>query len=307
MILQGSACRIPLRDESVNAVITSPPYYGLRSYLGTGDPLKGHELGLEPTPDAYVANLVSVFREVRRVCRPDATVWLVIGDSYSGNSTGGFRPGAGRADGVVDNRNQRNRNGNGCPDGLKPKDLIGIPWRAAFALQADGWWLRSDIIWAKNNPMPESVTDRPTRSHEYIFLLTKSARYWYDAVAIAEASTYPGDNRALRTDTRKAVDPMCADNGSRARTGNPTGPTRNARSVWTIATQPTPLAHFATYPQELAKRCILAGCPSGGVVLDPFSGSGTTVYVAHGCGRRGIGLDLSAAYCRMARERNGLL
>jgi DNA modification methylase len=189
--------------------------------------------------------------------------------------------------------------------GLKEKDLVGIPWRVAFALQADGWWLRSDIIWAKPNPMPESVTDRPTKSHEYIFLLAKSARYYYDSEAIKEPSTgqtglaadfkrtskdhvIPNQSVAQHRDERESR----LDNGS-----------RNRRSVWTIATQPYPDAHFATFPEDLIKPCILAGCPVGGIVLDPFSGSGTTIKVAQDLGRRGVGMEINEDYLAMARRR----
>ena len=226
---------LTLPAESVQCVVCSPPYYGLRDYNVAG------QIGLEPSPDAYVSELVAVFREVRRVLRPDGVLFLNLGDSYASHDPGGYRPGEflnpdGRP--PVKQGNARNRAGNYRSGDLKPKDLMMMPARVALALQADGWWLRSDIIWAKPNPMPESVTDRPTSAHEHVFLLTKSARYFWDADAVAEPSEYPGDNRAFRTDTRKLYDAMCADNGSRARTGQPTGATRNLRSVWTIATQP---------------------------------------------------------------------
>lgn len=178
-----------------------------------------------------------------------------------------------------------------------------IPAMLALALRADGWFLRSDIIWAKSNPMPESVRDRPTSAHEHVFLLTKSARYFYDASAIAEPAEYPGDDRHNRTDARKAVDPMCSDNGSRARTGNPTGATRNARNVWTIATQPYSGAHFATMPPDLAERCIKAGSKPGDTVLDPFSGAGTTLLVASRLGRSAVGCELNPAYADLSRRR----
>lgn len=189
------------------------------------------------------------------------------------------------------------------PESLKPKDLVGIPWRVAFALQADGWWLRSDIIWAKPNPMPESVTDRPTKAHEYVFLLAKSERYFFDADAVAERAIYVGDNRALRTDTRKALDPFCIDGGSRRRTGSPTGEHRNTRSVWSIPSAPYSGAHFATMPPKLAERCILAGSRIGTAVLDPFFGSGTTGEVAERLGRKWLGCELSEAYAPLARAR----
>lgn len=303
MILQANALAIPLSDASVNCVVTSPPYYGLRDYGVAG------QLGLEPTPDEYVANMVAVFREVKRVLKKDGVCWLNLGDSYVSNpgdrtKVGGFQanPSNERAD--AEGAMAFNKHGKGC----KPKDLFGIPWRVAFALQADGWWLRSDIIWAKPNPMPESVTDRPTRSHEYIFLLTKSARYWYDAAAIAEESIHAGETVTNNNGKNGQMGVYGQTRGGFLKDGGVTvKDTRNARSVWTIATKPFKDAHFATFPPELAKRCILAGCPTDGTVLDPFSGSGTTVYVAQGCGRKAIGLDLNMEYCQMAQARNGFL
>lgn len=284
-----------LPDASVQTCVTSPPYWGLRDYGMPG------QLGLEPTPDAYVAAMVDVFAEVWRVLKDDGTCWINLGDSYQTTSGGGQQvaqsnTGAGLA---------ANRVGAGKIPGLKPKDLVGIPWRVAFALQAYGWYLRSDIIWSKPNPMPESVTDRPTKAHEYLFLLSKAERYFYDAAAIADAALYPGDHRALRTDTRKVVDPMCADGGSRARTGLPTGDTRNKRSVWSIATQPYPDAHFATFPEALIEPCILAGSKPGDTVLDPFNGSGTTGAVAIRHQRNYIGVELNPAYVELARTRIG--
>ena len=277
----ADARQLPIPDESVDCVVTSPPYWGLRDYglsawkggdencdhLGKphstqagfnerwtgkgsiidkqGSLLEPYRskcgkcgarrvdsgIGLESTPEEYCANMVAVFREVWRVLKPTGTVWLNLGDSYN------------------------------------DKQLVGIPWRVAFALQADGWYLRSDIIWSKPNPMPESVSDRPTKAHEYIFLLTKNARYYYDAEAIQET----------------------------------TG--ANKRSVWEISTQPYPEAHFATYPEKLVEPCIMEGCPLGGVVLDPFVGSGTTMAVAQRLGRRGIGTDLNEEYLALAAKR----
>ena len=326
-----------LPDASVQCVITSPPYYGLRDY-GTGEA----QIGLEDTPDAYVARLVDVFREVRRVLRPHGSLWLNLGDSYAG--------------------------------GCKPKDLLGIPWLVAFALRADGWYLRSDIVWAKPNPMPESVRDRPTKAHEYVFLLTKGPRYYFDQEAVREPHTTPGADRnvgkvdqSTRPRPKVGDDPMMRTNG------------RNVRSVWTIATQPFPEAHFATFPEELPRRCIEAGCPvqvdaetgearerivrstrtldgvpvpdapawsegggpterarrsqndgrghwrwatdrealgwTGdpdrpyvpGTVLDPFLGSGTTALVARKLGRRCVGIDLSAEYLGIAARRTAQL
>lgn len=255
-ILRGDALTLlrTLPDASIHCAVTSPPYFGLRDYGADG------QIGLEATPEQYVARLVDVFREVRRVLRPDGTLWLNIGDSYAndakwGGSTGGKHAGA--LHGNTGIGRQR------MDTGLKPKDQIGIPWRLAFALQADGWWLRSDVIWHKPNPMPESVTDRPTKAHEYVFLLTKSERYFYDAQAIAEASIYPDDNRKKRSSADQKRMPTAEIAGIRP--GSATYPTRNRRSVWTIATEPTPYAHFATMPTALVEPCILAGTSAHGV------------------------------------------
>jgi len=284
-----------LPEKSVQCCVTSPPYFGLRDYGVDG------QIGLEQTPDEFVAQLVAVFREVRRVLRDDGTLWLNLGDTYA---AGGMGAGSGkqltnRGTSVGGHMDKPRK----APEGLKPKDLIGIPWRVAFALQADGWYLRQDIIWHKPNPMPESVRDRCTKAHEYVFLLSKSERYHFDAEAIAEPSAYPGDNRAERQDTRKAVDPMCMDGGSRTRTGKPTGNTRNKRSVWTVATRPYKGAHFATFPPDLIRPCVLAGAPFGGVVLDPFLGSGTTAAVAVSEGRHAIGCELNPEYVTLAQQR----
>jgi DNA modification methylase len=295
-----------LPDASVHCCVTSPPYWGLRDYGAEG------QIGLEQTPDEYVARMVQVFREVRRVLRDDGTLWLNLGDSYNSAAS-----------------NQRNELIGGCDAGmgrsqkidrdLKPKDLVGIPWRVAFALQADGWWLRSDIIWAKPNPMPESVTDRPTKAHEYVFLLTKSSRYFYDADAIREQATYYGPNGAngSRPESPHAGQ-MLKRSGNKNRKPNPAaalgrgdtshgipweGYDRNARSVWEIATQPYADAHFATFPQELPRRCIAAGSPADGTVLDPFMGSGTTALVARNHGRSSIGIELNPDYCELAAKR----
>ncbi len=344
LTLYGGDCREVLRelpDESVHCVVTSPPYWGLRDY-GTaswdgGDTACDHkdaapsrdsdedvqrrkatyqaegrstgqhggwesratradgsrvcrcgarridsQLGLEATPEAFVANMMDVFREVRRVLRKDGTLWLNLGDSFG------------------------------------DKQLWGIPWRVAFALQADGWYLRSDIIWAKPNPMPESVTDRPTKAHEYLFLLTRSPRYYYDAEAVREPvqestierSAYgfreynERDTLTRPTDAiaRKALG-LRAD-AATATVNRSIANGRNLRSVWNIATEPYPGAHFATFPRKLVEPCVKAGCPEGGTVLDPFAGSGTTLLVAQSLGRRGIGIDLSPDYLKQALERN---
>ena len=280
-----------IKPGSVQTCVTSPPYFGLRDY--------GHDeqLGLEQTPDEYVANMVEVFRGVRDALADDGTLWLNLGDSYSGSGKGG--------------QSAEMRSGNWQPDyankgatyGLKPKDLIGIPWRLAFALQADGWWLRQDIIWAKPNPMPESVTDRCTKSHEYLFLLTKRARYYYDHEAVKEPAVTVGDERHLRTDRYKADGGPRADGGTRLRTGNPQADTRNKRSVWNITTKPFRGAHFAVMPEALVEPCILAGSMPGDTVLDPFAGSGTVGVVAKRHARRFIGCELNPEYAAMAEER----
>ena len=306
-----------LPDGAARCCVTSPPYWGLRDYGHDG------QLGLEPTPDAYVAAMVAVFREVRRVLADDGTLWLNLGDSYASGSGGTPRPGSDRADGIVGLVGHRNRNGTPVPDGLKHKDLVGIPWRVAFALQADGWYLRSDIIWAKPNPMPESVTDRPTKAHEYLFLLSKQARYYYNANAIAEAIE-PSQRGRIRDDAvggashteRGQHSPggrYKQDGHGRRHEGFNARyaarvealATRNARTVWTIPTQPYAGVHFATFPEELARRCIVAGSAPGDTVLDPFAGSGTVGQVATGNGRSAILCELNPAYIELARQRIG--
>jgi len=285
-------------EASVQCCVTSPPYWGLRDYGTDG------QLGLEPTPEQYVENLVNVFREVKRVLRDDGTLWLNLGDSYTSGGRDYRDPGksemngGGRVAGLT-NKGMRPD----TPAGLKAKDLVGIPWRVAFALQADGWWLRSDIIWSKPNPMPESVRDRPTKAHEYLFLLTKSARYYYDQEAIAEPSIHAG---AVVKNASDRIDSMNGSEG-KIREGFKgevlVAETRNARSVWTIATTPFTEAHFATFPPEMPRRCIAAGTKPGDLVLDPFAGAGTTILVADRMGRRAIGLELNPTYAAMARRR----
>ena len=296
-----------LPAQSVHCCITSPPYWGLRDYGVEG------QFGLEPTPELYVEHMVEVFREVRRVLRDDGTVWLNLGDSYA--SSGVYHEGAFAEMGAnLAARGMRwSATGNGgkgrspTPPGLKPKDLVGIPWRVAFALQADGWWLRSDIIWHKPNPMPESVRDRPTKAHEYLFLLSKSARYYYDQEAIKEPSTFhPADWNSDGTKKREsfargignAKNPEPGKEPFRA-----IASTRNRRTVWTIATRPFKGAHFATFPPDLVEPCVKAGCPIGGTVLDPFFGAGTVGLVALQHRRHYIGIELNPEYVAMAQER----
>ena len=287
-----------LPDASVHCCVTSPPYWGLRDYGHDG------QIGLEATPEAYVARMVEVFREVRRVLRDDGTIWLNLGDSYNnaGSSKNGTgldgkqRGGATEADGECGYKKRDLRHALKC-SGIKHKDLVGIPWRVAFALQADGWWLRQDIIWHKPNPMPESVRDRCTKAHEYVFLLTKSDRYFYDAEAVSEAAICD----RMRGPAEHPDTVSTNGNGGlsrRAFTG-----TRNRRSVWTITTKPYSGAHFAVMPPDLVEPCIKAGCPEGGTVLDPFAGSGTTLAVAAELGRNAIGCELNPEYIVLAERR----
>ena len=292
---------------SARCCVTSPPYFGLRDYGVDG------QIGLEPTPDAYVSELVAVFREVRRVLSDDGTLWLNLGDSHAAMRDSKATPDTlrGDSDGTAvagaSNRNPANLRA----AGLKHKDLCGIPWRAAFALQADGWYLRSDIIWHKPNPMPESVTDRPTKSHEYLFLLAKSERYYYDADAIAEPATCRDarmvDGFVPKSDNGKwAGDAQSTDKRSpRTKSGNEYvyNGTRNRRTVWTVPTSSFRGAHFATFPTALIEPCILAGSANGDTVLDPFLGAGTTALVADRLGRDCVGIELNPAYAKMAERR----
>jgi DNA modification methylase len=325
-----------LPDESVQCCITSPPYWGLRDYGVAG------QIGLERTPEEYVANIVQVFREVKRVLRDDGTLWLNLGDSYTSGGRKERDPGQNKIHPAFEGEAFADGLRPDTPSGLKPKDLVGIPWRVAFALQADGWWLRSDIIWSKPNPMPESVTDRPTKAHEYLFLLTKSARYYYDAEAIREPATSAGK---IVTLGNKSLSRGQATGANVPPSGNANAdpvtvaPLRNRRTVWTIPTQPYPEAHFATFPEALVEPCMAAGSkgesdglakkdrslvqtrmeqvPVGRMrrgrnvlpevaqrtVLDPFCGSGTVGVVALRAGRDFIGIELSPEYVEMARRR----
>jgi DNA modification methylase len=311
-IIHVGDCLTSLRampDQSVQTCVTSPPYFGLRDY--------GHEgqIGLEATPEAFVVRLVEVFREVRRVLRDDGTLWLNLGDSYAAARGGTHQPAetlAGGRGGKTDDGERVNRDRhdgynptrNAPAIGLKHKDLIGIPWRVAFALQADGWYLRQDIIWHKPNPMPESVTDRCTKAHEYLFLLSKSPRYYFDADAIKEASVDPESHKGMRQRSadKREGDPFFATKVGNSAAGK-TYPTRNRRSVWTVTTKPFKGAHFATFPPDLIEPCILAGCPVGGVVLDPFGGSGTTAGVALKNGRKAVLCELNPQYAAMMPTR----
>jgi len=289
-ILQG------MESGSIHCCVTSPPYWGLRDYGVDG------QLGLEPTSEEYTAKTVEIFREVKRVLRDDGTLWLNLGDSYANTNRGHNSNGKGSLTGAnLKNKKifQPNRY-TPIPLGLKPKDLVGIPWRVAFALQADGWWLRQDIIWHKPNPMPESVRDRCTKAHEYIFLLSKSEKYFYDYDAIREIAVMapgksgfggPKNNTGIKAHTNdlgKAWDKT---------------KTRNKRSVWTVSTRPYREAHFATFPPNLIKPCILAGCPVGGTVLDPFAGSGTTGKVSLELARNAVLIELNPEYISLIEGR----
>ena len=290
-------CIETMRDMPAGIVqtcVTSPPYFGLRDYGHDG------QIGLEATPDEFIGKLVEVFREVKRVLRDDGTLWLNIGDSYA--STGTTRP-ARKSGNSFDNVTADGLPNPGIPDGIKAKDLIGIPWLLAFALRSDGWYLRQEIIWHKPNPMPESVTDRCTKSHESIFLLAKSEKYYFDNGSIAEKAiggtpgnvTHKGKTAYDDGDERMRTKQGLTEIGARE--------TRNKRSVWTVATTPYKGAHFATFPTALIEPCILAGAPAGGVVLDPFFGSGTTGQVAQALGRKFIGCELNESYKALQDER----
>lgn len=306
-----------LPADSVQCVVTSPPYWGLRDYGVAG------QMGLEPTLEDWLAAQVAVFREVRRVLRPDGTCWVNMGDCYHSG-----RPGAQGDTGQMKDREitrHRVTQHQRRIEGLKHKDLVGQPWRLAFALQADGWWLRRDIVWHKPNPMPETVYDRPSTAHEYVFLLTKSAKYFYNTDEAREPVT--GNSHARGDGINRKIkmpdgwDTGAGGHGSFHRGGREKGKTRpkqnpsfsgavnelvddrNWRSVWTISTEPFHGSHFATFPETLAKRCIIAGSKAGDMVLDPFGGSGTTGAVAIGLGRRAILIELNPEYCALIRQR----
>ena len=299
-ILHGD-CRTELAkvaSGSVQCCVTSPPYYGLRDYGVDG------QIGLEPTPDAYVAEMVAVFREVRRVLRDDGSLWLNIGDSYAGGA-GGRGDSGHRADGASGGMTAklgsvRIRRSSGS---AKPKDLLGIPWMLAFALRADGWYLRSDIIWHKPNPMPESVTDRPTSAHEHVFLLSKQPSYFYDAAAIKEDCS-PTSHGSPNVSPGWKNTALGQGDGKLGKwTAEQMAAGRNCRNVWTIATQPYSGAHFATMAPELAERCIKAGTKLGDMVLDPFGGAGTTALVADRLNRNCTLIELNPQYAAIARHR----
>ena len=289
-----------LPSKSINTCITSPPYWGLRNY---NDEEK--QLGMEDTPEEFVDNLVKVFREVKRVLRDDGTVWLNLGDSYSSG---------GRT--TTTNQSLRGDKNYGVTrpkpsKGIKPKDLIGIPWRVAFALQQDGWYLRQDIIWNKPNPMPESVKDRCTKAHEYIFLLSKNVKYYFDNEAIQEDSVSINSKGEVgKANSTINIGKSVADKeGFEIRDGlKDMGVYRqkNKRSLWTVTTKPNKDAHFATFPHDLIEPCVLAGCPRDGLVLDPFAGSGTTGQVALAHNRKAVLIELNAEYVQLIKKRFGI-
>lgn len=304
-----------LPDGSVRCVVTSPPYWGLRDYGVDG------QIGLEATPEAYVASIVEVFRAVRRVLAEDGTLWLNLGDSYASKQSHGY----------MDGRSNRDkRTSAGVPNGLKPKDLVGVPWMVAFALRADGWFLRQDIVWHKPNPMPESVRDRCTKAHEYVFLMSKSQSYYYNQDATLEPCS-PNTNMRVSQEVAKQLGSKRAHGGNRAerpkavvRSPKIQKPgsgiknnqsfidavalpveKRNKRSVWTITTKPFKGAHFATFPEDLVEPCVLAGSEPGDHVLDPFGGSGTVGAVCERLGRRAVLIELNPEYASMAERRIG--
>jgi DNA modification methylase len=302
-------CRETMRDLKAQGVrvqccVTSPPYFGLRDYGHPG------QIGLEKTPAEYVAALVEVFEGVRELLADDGVLWLNLGDSYATQGGRGEarmeelgRPSEGAK---TEGRWRGATSGTKMPQGMKPKNLLGIPWRVAFALQAAGWYLRQDIIWHKPNPMPESVTDRCTKAHEYLFLLTKSERYYFDSKAMREpaaggASKGNGQRLAERAVARTGG----VINGGTAKStlGTSADETRNRRSVWTVPTQPYTGAHFAVFPAALIEPCVLAGSRPGDVVLDPFMGSGTTAQVAQALGRQWIGCELNTEYAPLQQAR----
>lgn len=295
-ILQGDCMETlqQLNDKSINTCITSPPYWGLRNY---NDEEK--QLGMEETPEEFVDNLVKVFREVKRVLRDDGTVWLNLGDSYS---SGGRK--------TTTNQSLRGDKDYGVTrpkpsKGIKPKDLIGIPWRVALALQQDGWYLRQDIIWHKPNPMPESVKDRCTKAHEYIFLLSKNVKYYFDNEAIKEDLAESSKTRLTQKNIKnqKGSDRVPGKTNGKMKAVVSKSNKRNKRSVWTVTTKPFKGAHFATFPMDLIEPCVLAGCPEGGTVLDPFGGSGTTGIVATNHNRNAILCELNQEYIEIAKDR----
>lgn len=306
-IICGDALEVlkQMPDEFVDCIVTSPPYWGLRDYGVEG------QIGLEETPEEYVDRLVKVFREARRVLKKEGTLWLNLGDTYMSHRANSKNVGSFQG-------RQIHNNIDYCDSivigkkvspkaiGLKDKDLVGIPWMVAFALRADGWYLRQDIIWAKRNSLPESVKDRCTKSHEYIFLMSKSPRYYFDSEAIKEPKA---ESSFIRVKYPRFSPNSKGSTGKYAVVGSDYSDTeknsinRNKRSVWWVSTKPFKDAHFAVFPEDLVEPMILAGCPEGGIVLDPFMGSGTTAVVAKRLGRKYIGIELNPKYIEIAEKR----
>lgn len=286
-----------LPNNSIDCIVTSPPYYQLRDYGTNG------QIGQENTPSEYIKNLVLVFEECHRVLKDNGTLWVNIGDSYAGSGKGQW--GSGENDPKKKKTYGQKLNIQKPQDiGLKPKDLIGIPWRLAFALQDFGWYLRQDIIWHKPNPLPESVTDRCTKSHEYVFLLSKNQKYYYDHESIKEDTVYPiGTRTEKKRGDFKGKYHAHEDFKHISDSFRAIRDKRNKRDVWTVSTKAYRGAHFATFPEELIEPCILSGCRKGGVVLDPFFGSGTTGVVAKKYGRNFIGIELNSDYVNIANKR----
>lgn len=298
IVMLGDAMEVlrTLEPESVQTCVTSQPYYNLRDYGTEG------QIGMEDTPAEFVDKLVAVFRDVRRILRPDGTLWINIGDSYATRSS--RQP-------PTNTRNSSGHTEKRTPTGYKYKDLIGVPWMLAFALRSDGWYLRQDIIWSKPNAMPESVKDRCTKSHEYIFMLSKKEKYYYDAYAVREPCSQVTIKDFRRRKNLKNKGGKPGTFGAEARPDLyrgreeyiPKDFMRNKRDVWTINTGGFRGAHFAVFPEKLVEPCILAGCPEGGTVLDPFAGSGTTGAVAKRLGRNFVGVEISPEYCEIAKKR----
>ena len=296
-------CRDTMRNLAAQGVrvqccVTSPPYFGLRDYGHPG------QIGLEQTPEHYITAMVDVFRCVRDMLADDGTLWLNIGDSYAANRA--YQVPSTKGGPKHSDSQSAGGKGSTVPDGMKPKDLIGIPWMLAFALRADGWYLRQDIIWHKPNPMPESVRDRCTKAHEYIFLLSKSERYFYDYEASMEPAaggTSKGNGQRLAEQAIARTGGVISGGTAKSTLGTSAEETRNRRSVWTVATRPYKGAHFATFPPALIEPCILAGSRPGDIVLDPFMGSGTTAQVAQARGRQWIGCELNPEYAPLQQAR----
>lgn len=287
-----------LPDGFAQCCITSPPYWGLRDYGCAG------QIGIEETPQQYVGRMVEVFEGVRRVLRDDGTLWLNLGDSYAGAGLGGGTESQGLNKSSKRHAGSSRRGARPLRGNIKTKDMVGIPWTLALALRDAGWYLRSDIIWHKPNPMPESVYDRPTKAHEYLFLLSKSKRYYYDLAAVREPVSGTANPRGSNVGPKSRANAFgSAQNESYSNAISGVVETRNRRSVWTVPTRPYSGAHFACYPPDLIRPCVIAGCPPGGMVLDPFFGSGTTGMVAESLGRCWFGIELNPEYEPLIRER----